>query len=64
MPRRNLAGNWSGPSERVTVRLSLRDRIALDELAVALGTDRSEALRQAVREAAAARRGQRTAEST
>ena len=58
MPRNNLDGNRWGESQRLTVRLSRRERRALDELAVAWQSDKSEALRRAVRQAAAAVRRQ------
>ena len=59
MPRKNLAGSYSGESERLTVRVSLAERRALDELAAAWSCDRSEAIRRAVRDQAEALRNQR-----
>ncbi len=59
MPRRNLAGNWWGPSERVTLRLTRADIALLDHLAEAWQGDRSEVLRRALREAGAAERRRR-----
>jgi hypothetical protein len=53
MPRRNLAGNWWGPSERVTLRLTRADIDLLDHLAEGWKLDRSEVLRRALREAGA-----------
>ena len=59
MPRMNIAGNWSGESFRLTVRLSPPELWALNELCVAWRIDRSEALRRALREAAASALRQR-----
>ena len=59
MPRRNLAGNFWGESQRLTVRVSSRELRALDDLADAWGIDRSEAIRRAIREAATGVRRQR-----
>ena len=53
MPRKNLAGTYSGESERLTIRLSLVDRTTLDRLAADWQTDRSETIRRAIREVAA-----------
>lgn len=54
MPRKNLAGDWSGESQRLTVRLSVRERVALRELCAAWAAEPSEVLRRALRESAAA----------
>ena len=54
MPRTNIAGDWSGESFRLTARLSPVELMALDDLCVAWSTDRSQALRRALRETAAA----------
>lgn len=59
MPRRSLAGTCWGESERLTVRVSPKELRALDALVAAWGTDRSEVIRRAIREAAARARRQR-----
>ena len=59
MSRPNLAGDFWGESQRLTVRVSSRELRALDELTDAWGADRSEAIRRALREAAAGVRRQR-----
>ena len=59
MPRKNLAGTWSGESRRLTMRREPRDLLHLDELAIAWQSDPSEVLRRAVREAAAVMRRRR-----
>jgi len=58
MPRLNLARDPWGESQRLTVRVTVKELQALDELVAAWGADRSHALRRAVREAAARARQQ------
>ena len=59
MARRNLAGNYWGESQRLTIRLSPADMRTLDELAEAWQSDRSEVLRRALREVAVSTRKRR-----
>jgi len=59
MPRRSLIGTTWGESERLTIRVSPRELRALNELVDTWGTDRSEVVRRAIREAAARARRQR-----
>ena len=59
MSRRNLSGTWAGASQRLTVRVTPQETRALAELADAWGTDTSDALRRAVRDAAAGVREER-----
>ena len=53
MPRTNIAGDWCGESFRLTVRLSPLELKALDDLCSAWTTERSDAVRRALRHAAA-----------
>ncbi|MFT7621180.1 MAG: hypothetical protein ACI9WU_000341 [Myxococcota bacterium] len=59
MPRKNLSGSRSGPSERFTIRLSPSDCAELETLAGVWQTDRSDAVRRAVQEVASNLRRQR-----
>jgi metal-responsive CopG/Arc/MetJ family transcriptional regulator len=52
MPRRSLDGSYYGESQRLTVRLTLRDLRLLDDLATIWRADRSEVIRRALRGAA------------
>lgn len=55
MPRTNLDHAW-GRSPRLTLRLGRNERLALSELAAEWGTDPSETVRRALREACSAQR--------
>jgi len=59
MSRKNLAGNWMGESQRVTIRLTRADISLLDQLADSWQRDRSQVLRRLLREAGVRERSRR-----
>lgn len=60
MPRMNLDRSWMGESQRLSVRLGLKDRQTLEKLCAEWGVDRSEAIRRALSEAEATNRHARS----